>query len=174
MSGEGGILDIRARIAALEAAGGVSTVDWVDVTGKPATFAPAPHTHAQSDVTGLVAALAEKQGALVSGSTIKTLNGESLLGPGDVVIAGGGATVSSATIIMARGFEVYATVTDATIAPGDLVMISIAPGTDDDENTADMLDLVTISATAGTGQFAACLTFAVITSGPIKINYWKA
>jgi len=94
MSGEGGILDMRARIAALEASGGVSSVDWVDVTGKPATFAPTAHGHAQSDVTGLVAALADKQAALVSGSTIKTLNGESLLGSGDVVISGGGGAYS--------------------------------------------------------------------------------
>lgn len=94
MSGEGGILDIRARIAALEAAGGVSSVDWADVTGKPATFAPSPHIHAQSDVTGLVADLAAKQSALVSGATIKTVNGNSLLGSGDVVISGGGGAYS--------------------------------------------------------------------------------
>lgn len=131
MSGEGGILDIRARIAVLEASGGVSSVDWVDVTGKPATFAPEAHTHAyssltglpalfsgaygdltgipstfapaahghaQADVTGLVAALAEKQAALVSGSTIKTLNGESLLGSGDVVVSGGGGGAYSPVI----------------------------------------------------------------------------
>ena len=84
----------EAAIAGLEAAGGVSSVDWVDVTGKPATFAPAPHSHAQSDVTGLVADLAAKQAALVSGVSLKTLNGESLLGSGDVVIAGGGGAYS--------------------------------------------------------------------------------
>lgn len=59
-----------------------------------AGLATAAHGHAQSDVTGLVADLAAKQAALVSGSTIKTLNGESLLGSGDVVISGGGGAYS--------------------------------------------------------------------------------
>ena len=54
----------------------------------------APHSHAQSDVTGLVADLAAKQAALVSGVSLKTVNGNSLLGSGDVVIAGGGGAYS--------------------------------------------------------------------------------
>lgn len=33
---------------------------WTDITGKPSTFPPSTHTHAESDVTGLVAALADK------------------------------------------------------------------------------------------------------------------
>ncbi len=43
-----------------------------------------------SDQTDLSAALAGKQDALVSGTSIKTINGSSLLGGGDLVIAGGG------------------------------------------------------------------------------------
>ena len=31
--------------------------DWANITSKPTTFAPAPHTHPQSDVTGLTACL---------------------------------------------------------------------------------------------------------------------
>ena len=31
--------------------------DWANITGKPTTFAPATHTHPQSDVTGLTACL---------------------------------------------------------------------------------------------------------------------
>lgn len=48
------------------------------------------HTHAQIDVVGLGAALNAKQDDLVSGTNIKTINGESVLGSGDLVIAGGG------------------------------------------------------------------------------------
>ncbi len=33
---------------------------WADITGKPSTFAPSAHTHAQSEVTGLTSALAAK------------------------------------------------------------------------------------------------------------------
>jgi hypothetical protein len=42
------------------------------------------------DVKALQAALGTKQAALVSGTNIKTINGESLLGGGDLVVAGGG------------------------------------------------------------------------------------
>lgn len=43
------------------------------------------------DVTGLTAALAAKQDALVSGTNIKTVNSTSLLGSGDVPVASGGS-----------------------------------------------------------------------------------
>lgn len=43
-----------------------------------------------STVTGLQAALDAKQAALVSGNNIKTVNGTSLLGAGDLAIGGGG------------------------------------------------------------------------------------
>lgn len=48
------------------------------------------HGHAQSDVEGLAAALAGKQDALVSGTNIKTVGGQSLLGSGDIPVGGGG------------------------------------------------------------------------------------
>lgn len=40
--------------------GGPVVVAWADVTGKPATFAPATHTHTVANVTGLQAALDAK------------------------------------------------------------------------------------------------------------------
>ena len=63
-------------------------VAWADVSGKPATFPPDAHTHAQSDITGLGTALAGKQATLVSGTNIKTVGGQSLLGSGDVPTTG--------------------------------------------------------------------------------------
>lgn len=47
-------------------------------------------TQAISTVTGLSSAIAAKQDTLVSGTSLKTINGQSLLGAGDLVIAGGG------------------------------------------------------------------------------------
>jgi len=44
----------------VDAADVADAAPWSGITGKPATFAPAAHTHAQSEVTGLVAALASK------------------------------------------------------------------------------------------------------------------
>jgi hypothetical protein len=55
------------------------------------SYAAASHTHATSEVTGLDAALSGKQASLVSGTNIKTVNGVTLLGSGDLVISGGGS-----------------------------------------------------------------------------------
>ncbi len=67
------------------ASGGSPT--WDSVTGKPSTFPPSTHSHAISDVTGLQAAIDAKQVTLVSGTNIKTVNGSSILGSGNVVIS---------------------------------------------------------------------------------------
>lgn len=48
---------ISGRVTALE---NEPAPSWGDVTGKPATFAPAAHTHPVSEVTGLQAALDDK------------------------------------------------------------------------------------------------------------------
>lgn len=55
------------------------------------------HSHVISDVTGLQAALDAKQATLVSGTNIKTINGESLLGSGDLSIAGFSGVISAET-----------------------------------------------------------------------------
>lgn len=58
----------------------------------------ATHTGAQaiSTITGLSSAIAAKQDTLVSGTNIKTVNGQSLLGAGDLTIAGGGGASACA------------------------------------------------------------------------------
>ncbi len=54
------------------------------------------HTHAIAEVTGLQAALDAKQATLVSGTNIKTVNGFSILGSGNLVVAGAKVTINSA------------------------------------------------------------------------------
>lgn len=49
-------------------------------------------TQAQSTVVNLVSDLAAKQATLVSGTNIKTINGTSILGSGDITISGGGSS----------------------------------------------------------------------------------
>jgi hypothetical protein len=78
------LMDLQAAI------GGSVTYSWNDITGKPTTFPPSAHTHPITDIDGLVTALTGKQDTLVSGTSIKTVNGNSLLGSGDIVISGGG------------------------------------------------------------------------------------
>ena len=69
--------EIRRRLLDLEA-GGAGGGGPIDIT----------------DVTGLTAALAAKQATLVSATNIKTVNGSSLLGSGNLVISGGGGGVA--------------------------------------------------------------------------------
>ena len=57
-------------------------------------FAATSHGHTQAEVLDLVADLAAKQVALVSGTNIKTINGATILGAGDLVVSGGGGYVS--------------------------------------------------------------------------------
>ena len=63
--------------------GGGGAVAWADITDKPATFPPAAHSHAYASTA---------QGALadtaVQPEDLKTINGVSLLGGGDVAITG--------------------------------------------------------------------------------------
>lgn len=52
-------------------------------------------TQAQSTIVNLTTDLAAKQATLVSGTNIKTINGNSLLGAGDITISGGGGGSTS-------------------------------------------------------------------------------
>lgn len=69
----------------------------------------ANHNGAQSiiTITGLQASLDNKQSVLISTTNIKTLNGESILGPGNLVI--GGAGLSAADRLKFDGIAVNAT-----------------------------------------------------------------
>lgn len=55
------------------------------------------HTHAESDVTNLTTDLAAKQATLVSGTNIKTINGSSVLGSGDITISSGSSDTLTAS-----------------------------------------------------------------------------
>lgn len=75
------------------------SVPWSGVGSKPSTFPPSSHSHVMSDIDSLVAtldamvtAINGKQAELVSGTNIKTINGASLLGSGNISIAGSGVT----------------------------------------------------------------------------------
>lgn len=61
------------------------------------------------------AALSDKQNALVSGTNIKTINGESLLGSGDMVIGGGGTIAVDAALDLSSTNPVQNAVVTAAI-----------------------------------------------------------
>lgn len=97
--------------------GGGGVPSWNDITGKPTTFPPSSHTHVTSEVTGLDTALANKQDTLVSGTNIKTINGSSILGSGDLVVAGGSGGANLTTSVTSTSVTINSdSGTDATIS----------------------------------------------------------
>jgi hypothetical protein len=58
------------------------------------------HAHAISDVTGLQTALDGKQATLVSGTNIKTVNSQSILGSGDLTITTGASALDDLTDVV--------------------------------------------------------------------------
>lgn len=106
------------------------------------------HTHAQSDISGLVAALAAKSS-----------------------VFSGTSTVTIPTTLPAGWFEHEETVAATGVTASMKIIPSVAPHLDTDENAEDMLDLLSISATPGTAQITFKLSFSELTSGPIKVNY---
>jgi hypothetical protein len=68
-------------------------------------------------------------------------------------------------------FEHEETVAATGITGSMKIIPSLAPHLDTDENSEDMLDLLSISATPSTAQITFKLSFSELTSGPIKINY---
>ena len=76
-----------------------SSVEWSDIQNKPSDYPPSTHNHddryyTESEVD---TALNTKQATLVSGTNIKTVNNQSLLGSGNIAIQGGGTGVDIAT-----------------------------------------------------------------------------
>lgn len=63
------------------------------------TVAVGNHTHTVAGINGLQSALDAKQATLVSGTNIKTINNESLLGSGNIAISGG-VSMSTATVTL--------------------------------------------------------------------------
>lgn len=70
------------------------TVAWADVTDKPSTFTPSAHNHVVADITDLQGKLDAKQDTLISGTNIKTINGQDILGEGNITIEGGTGDVT--------------------------------------------------------------------------------
>jgi hypothetical protein len=145
-----------------------------DLTGIPGTFAPSAHSHAIADTTGLTAALAAKQASAEKGAA----NGYAALDatgkvpaaqlPASPVLSGTGTIT-----VPHMSFEHEQTITATGVLPTSIVQAWLAHGTDADENSPDMLDLITLSARPGTDQITLSATFSTHTSGPVLIN-WSA
>lgn len=167
---------------------------WSGLTGVPATFPPSAHVHPQADVTNLVTDLAAKQDDL----TFKD-EGVSLAAAGagvNVDFTGAGVTASyaagtvtvnvpgggggsltitqSVVTVTSPALEWIETVAAVGVTSTQKIMPFIAAHDDTDENDAEMLDILAMSATAGTNQITFDIGFSQVTSGPIKINWVAA
>jgi hypothetical protein len=181
-----GMLFLRQLEAALdfvEAAGGGGgggPVAWADVTGKPtfgtasaeniAFFAAAAHTHSIANVTGLQTALDGKQAA---GSYAAASHTHTAAAVTDFAAAVGllvqpkTATLSIPTLSRTH----RQTVTDGAVSPTSRIMVSLGAMGPTDENEADQLSAVTLSAVPGTGTFVVTAQFAMPERGSIPIFY---
>lgn len=123
---------------------GAASVSWGSITGSLASQ------------TDLQTALNAKQDTLVSGTNIKTINGASILGAGNIVISGGGGTVNEIEVDFGLNTQSKSfTITDALITPASKIIAYQSGNTatgrigDDDAEW----DSIIYSAKAGTGQF---------------------
>lgn len=168
---------------AITALAGAGSTDWADITGKPAAIANttaafttaqetklagiatgatanssdatlldrANHTGAQaiSTVTGLQTALDGKQATVLKGEVTVTL-------------PGGAGAINHEETVTATG-----------VTGSSVVMLSLAPGTDADENDPELLDVLAYAARPLTDQIEITASFGTRTSGPVKFN-WSA
>lgn len=131
------------------------TADWASITGKPSTFTPSAHTHVIGDVTGLQTALDGKQETLVSGTNIKTVNGVSVLGSGDIPISGAGGDVTGPASSTTNAVAVFSGTTGKVLADSAKVLPTGAVvGTTD----AQTLTTKTLTAPTINGGTATALT----------------
>ena len=87
----GSNLSIDANGVLSASAGG--SYSWDTISNKPTTIVGYGITDAytKTQVNSLIPDISTKQDTLVSGTNIKTINGQSVLGSGDIVISGGEA-----------------------------------------------------------------------------------
>jgi hypothetical protein len=157
------------------------------LAGKAATS----HTHLAAAVTDFATAADARVAAGITGKA--DLAGPVFTGnpraptpsPGDndtsiattAFVTAAGAVLlkaGSATITVPNGRREHEQVITATgVTAASRVMIALQAGADSDENTADMLDLVTIAGIPGTDQITVQATFSGPTGGPI-LTYWSA
>ena len=118
--------DIHTNITALNAVSGVNTGDETITTikSKLGISTLSGSNSGDNAVNTLYSGLAtSKQDLLVSGTSIKTINGNSLLGSGDITIIAGESTPITGTVAIAMGNEESSkiiTINDSTITLASL------------------------------------------------------
>ena len=166
---------LERDIAAGGGGGGGGPVAWVDVTGKPATFPPSAHTHPSSAITDFAEAVDDRVAALLVQGSGVTLTYDDAAGT--LTIAASGASIPSGEAVVTvpnNSRQWTETVAATGVTGSSRIFLTIAPHLDADENDAEMLDVMAMSAAPGTGQITVEMAFATPTAGPIKLNWMAA
>ena len=136
--------------------------------------APTAHTHSESDITNLVTDLAAKQATLVSGTNIKTVNGSSVLGAGNLVVS---ASITQTEVDFGSTplAEQIFTISDAAAIVGSKIVASLAydAPTSKDLDELDMDDIIIKCGNATTGAFSMMIRSSdgSYLADKFKINY---
>lgn len=117
----------------------------------------------EDDVEWLLIIVPEKQDELVSGENIKTINGESILGSGNIVISGGGGTWGSITGTLSAQLDLQFAL-DSKV--DENVAIVAATKT---KITYDAKGLVTAGADATTADIADSLNKRYVTDANLVV-----
>ena len=86
------LTDLNARVTDLEQGGGGSGITGITMNGSAVTV-----TSGVANLGTVVTDKSDKQDTLVSGTNIKTINNESILGSGNITIQGGGSSYTAGT-----------------------------------------------------------------------------
>ena len=73
------------------------------ITSFPPVSGDLSDYYTKAEVESLIPDISAKQDVLVSATNIKTINGESILGSGDLVISGGGGSIEGVTLAQTTG-----------------------------------------------------------------------
>jgi hypothetical protein len=138
--------------------------------------ADAAHTHLAAQITDLPEAIEDRVASLLQAGANITLTYDDGLGTLTIDASGGGSSEArgqaTVTVPNAR-YEWTETVAAVGVTPAMGVMLAIGAHVNQDENTAEMLDIMAMSATPGTDQITVEMAFTTKTSGPIRLN-WSA
>jgi hypothetical protein len=170
------LVEIIQRLVAVAGSGGGGLADGnygdVTVSGGGTVITINSGAITTAEIAGFAEGVDDRVAALlVAGSNITLTYNDPA---NTLTIAAAGATSGLATVTVPNNaLEWSQTVTAVGVTAAQRIMLTVGAHVDADENTAEMLDIDTMSATAGTGQITVEMAFATPQAGAIKLN-WMA